>query len=89
MKQVYCVRQITNNYLRTAPLAYLLGITFLVLKLCKVIAWSWWWVTLPFWAAIALVIAIAAACVVIVAMALGAYLLWQWMSDPREKDRRK
>lgn len=24
-------------------------IVFLVLKLCKVIAWSWWWVTAPLW----------------------------------------
>lgn len=22
---------------------------FLVLKLCNVIAWSWWWVTAPIW----------------------------------------
>lgn len=27
----------------------LLGIVFLVLKLTKVITWSWWWVTAPFW----------------------------------------
>jgi hypothetical protein len=27
----------------------LLFIAFLVLKLCKVINWSWWWVTLPIW----------------------------------------
>ena len=27
----------------------LLGIVFIVLKLTKVIDWSWWWVTLPFW----------------------------------------
>ncbi|MDR0843042.1 MAG: hypothetical protein LBP68_06460 [Acidobacteriota bacterium] len=27
----------------------LLFIAFLVLKLCKVIAWSWWWVTAPLW----------------------------------------
>ena len=26
----------------------LLGIAFIVLKLCKVINWSWWWVTAPF-----------------------------------------
>lgn len=29
--------------------ASLLGLTFVVLKLCKVISWSWWWVTAPFW----------------------------------------
>lgn len=27
---------------------------FLVLKLVGVIAWSWWWVTAPFWAPLAL-----------------------------------
>lgn len=27
----------------------LLGVAFIVLKLCKVINWSWWWVTAPFW----------------------------------------
>ena len=27
----------------------ILGIVFIVLKLCKVITWSWWLVTLPFW----------------------------------------
>ena len=27
----------------------LLGVAFVVLKLCGVIDWSWWWVTAPFW----------------------------------------
>lgn len=27
----------------------LLGIAFIILKLCKVIDWSWWWVTAPIW----------------------------------------
>jgi len=26
-----------------------LFLVFLVLKLCKVIGWSWWWVTAPLW----------------------------------------
>ena len=26
-----------------------LQITFIVLKLCKVIDWSWWWVFAPTW----------------------------------------
>jgi len=30
-------------------LCTLLFITFLILKLCKVITWSWWWVTAPLW----------------------------------------
>lgn len=27
----------------------LLGVAFVVLKLTKVIDWSWWWVLVPFW----------------------------------------
>lgn len=27
----------------------LLTITFIVLKLCKIINWSWWWVLSPIW----------------------------------------
>ncbi len=27
----------------------ILFLVFLVLKLCGVIAWSWWWVTSPLW----------------------------------------
>jgi hypothetical protein len=34
----------------------LLTIAFIVLKLGKVIKWSWWWVTCPIWSPIALVI---------------------------------
>lgn len=34
--------------------ASLLGLVFLVLKLCKVISWSWWWVTAPFWIPLAI-----------------------------------
>lgn len=37
-------------------LGTLLFIVFLVLKLCGVIAWSWWWVTAPLWIPILLVI---------------------------------
>jgi hypothetical protein len=35
----------------------LLGVAFVVLKLTGVIAWSWWWITCPFWAGAALAIA--------------------------------
>ena len=34
----------------------LLFLAFLVLKLTKVITWSWWWVTAPLWAPIALLL---------------------------------
>lgn len=37
---------------------FLLFLTFMVLKLTNVIAWSWWWVTAPLWGGIALVLGI-------------------------------
>lgn len=33
----------------------LLGVVFVALKLCGVIDWSWWFVTMPFWIGFALV----------------------------------
>jgi hypothetical protein len=39
----------------------LLGVAFVVLKLCGVINWSWWWVTAPFWGGALLAIAIVVA----------------------------
>lgn len=47
----------------------LLGVAFVILKLCNVITWSWWLVTLPFWGGLALVAAIVAVGVVIWALA--------------------
>ena len=36
----------------------ILFLIFLVLKLCNVINWSWWWVTAPLWIPFVLVLAI-------------------------------
>lgn len=33
-----------------------LGLIFVTLKLMGTIAWSWWWVTLPFWGGLAAVL---------------------------------
>jgi hypothetical protein len=38
----------------------LLGVVFVTLKLCGVIDWSWWWVTVPFWGGFAFFLAILA-----------------------------
>jgi len=46
----------------------LLGVAFVVLKLCGVINWSWWWVTAPFWGAVVVFFAIIA-----VALPLALY----------------
>ena len=39
----------------------LLTIVFIILKLCGVIAWSWWWVLSPLW----INVIVAVICVVI------------------------
>lgn len=36
----------------------LLAIVFIVLKLCKVIDWSWWWVLGPLWIPSAIVLVV-------------------------------
>ncbi len=35
-----------------------IGIVFIILKLCNLITWSWIWVLAPFWAPVVLVIII-------------------------------
>ena len=39
--------------------AGILAIVFIVLKLTKVITWSWWWVTCPLWLPWALAVVVA------------------------------
>lgn len=34
----------------------LLTVVFVVLKLCKVITWSWWWVLSPLWIVASIII---------------------------------
>jgi hypothetical protein len=46
----------------------LLFLVFLVLRLCGVIDWSWWWVTSPLWIALALLILL---------FSLAAILTWK------------
>ena len=50
--------------------AFTLFIVFMVLKLCGVINWSWWLVTLPLWAGLALFIAAIAVMWIIYAVYL-------------------
>ena len=47
-----------NNNSNGIGFASLLTVAFIVLKLCGVITWSWWWVLSPIWITILLVIAI-------------------------------
>ena len=46
----------------------LLFIAFLILKLCNVINWSWWWVTAPLWMPLAFVIVVSIVCVIVLAI---------------------
>jgi len=36
----------------------LLGVAFIILKLCGVVDWSWWLVTLPLWGGLAVVLVV-------------------------------
>jgi membrane protein YdbS with pleckstrin-like domain len=42
--------------IKTGGFTTLLAIAFIVLKLCNVISWSWWWVLSPLWISIAITI---------------------------------
>lgn len=44
----------------------MLAILFIALKLCHVIAWSWWWVLSPLWIPMALVLAIFLVFIIVV-----------------------
>lgn len=48
----------------------LLGVAFVVLKLCHVIDWSWWWVTVPFWGPLAFV------AVLFLLFVMGSLIVW-------------
>lgn len=40
-------------------LTTILTIIFVILKLCGVLSWSWWWVLSPLWGSIAIFIIVA------------------------------
>ena len=48
----------TRNASGGLGLGTVLFLIFLVLKLCDVIDWSWWWVTAPLWIPFALFVSI-------------------------------
>ena len=53
MKQAYIKEKVMENKGNAAGsgigICGILFIVFLILKLCNVIQWSWWWVTAPLW----------------------------------------
>ena len=50
--------QSSNGQAGGISIVGILGVAFVVLKLCEVIDWSWWWVTAPFWGPIGLLLAV-------------------------------
>jgi predicted histidine transporter YuiF (NhaC family) len=55
--------------------AGLLFLLFLGLKLTNQIDWSWWWVTAPLWAPLALVLGFALIVIIIAVLIAGVALL--------------
>lgn len=51
----------------------LLALTFIILKLCNVITWSWWWVLAPIWIPLGLAVVI-----------LGIVLLGAWIAGKKK-----
>lgn len=49
----------------------LLGVAFVVLKLTHVIAWSWWYVTMPFWGGLVLALGMIVVAGVVFALTFG------------------
>ncbi len=64
----------------------LLFLVFLVLKLCNVITWSWWWVTAPLWMPSALVVAIFIVAMLVILIKIGIVAL---IDNRRNKRRNK
>ena len=53
--------------------AGLLAIVFITLKLCGVIAWSWWWVLSPLWIGFAILAAILVLVVIVGLIAVATH----------------
>ena len=51
----------SNNNSKSAGIGFtgLLAITFIILKLCGVITWSWLWILSPIWIPLALVLVVS------------------------------
>ncbi|MGZ0151894.1 hypothetical protein ACXJJ3_32890 [Kribbella sp. WER1] len=75
-------QQVTHHTGQSFPVAAILGIAFVVLKLVGVISWSWLWVLAPFWIPIAVPLVICVPLFVIGGLLLLAAKLLE-MGDKR------
>lgn len=55
----------SHNFGGGIGFASLLTLIFIVLKLCKVIDWSWIWVLSPMWISVLLVVLIITICIIV------------------------
>ena len=69
----------TNVNIELGGPCFLLFLVFLILKLCKVITWSWWWVTAPLWIPLCIVIAI----ILVAGVIAGISAIVEKISDAR------
>lgn len=60
----------TNATSGGVSLGTVLFLIFLVLKLCNVIDWSWWWVTAPLWGSL-----------ILYGLIIGITFLCLWIQD--------
>ena len=74
----------TNVSIELGGPAFLLFLVFLVLKLCKVITWSWWWVTAPLWIPAGLAIIF-----IVIALIVYKYKDWKWNHDYNKRHKNR
>ena len=64
---------VTNTAsVNSSPVVSILTITFVVLKLTHVVAWSWWWVLSPLWLSAAFVAFVVVVFVLVASVAWAA-----------------
>jgi hypothetical protein len=61
----------------------ILGIVFIILKLCKVIDWAWLWVLCPLWAPLGVFL------IVLGGLYLFAIIKVSFFSTPKQKEQMK
>lgn len=65
----------SENGVKGIGVSGLLGVAFVILKLCHVIEWPWIWVLAPFWVPVAIVLAILLVLVIL----KGLVRLTKWI----------
>lgn len=78
----------TKTPIAVLPWLPFLGLLFIGLKLCGVIGWSWWLVTLPFWVGAALLLGLVVGVIVLSVVASAFAVLFLWIVRLFEKRKK-